>query len=123
MALPVALLLLSLVLLLFGLRSDAASVGLWPLWGPAGVMVGAAYVVLMLALVQRAPESTVHWVWWMALPVAAIALQIGGAYWTLKYTGTPANVSVQAQTMCFWRISLLAVPPVLVALWRSWDGE
>ena len=116
-AIPVALFLLSLVLVVYGLRSDAASIGAWALWGPASLMVAATYAVLVLALVQRAPESTVRTVWWIALPLLAIAIQLGGAYWTLAYSGPPVAVSWQTEAMCFWRISALGVPSVLLVLW------
>ena len=116
-AVPVALFLLSVVLVVYGLRSDSASIGGLALWGPAGLMMAAAYAVLMLALVQRAPESTVSRAWWIALPLLAIAIQIGGAYWTLVYSGPPVAVSWQTEAMCFWRISALGVPPVLLVLW------
>ena len=116
-AIPIALFLLSLVLVVYGLRSDAATIGGWALWGPASLMVGAAYAVLMLALVQRAPESTVSWAWWVALPLLAIAMQLGGTYWTLAYSGPPGAVSWQTEAMCFGRISALGVPPVILVLW------
>ena len=116
-AIPVAMFLLSLVLVVYGLRSDAASIGAWALWGPASLMVAATYAVLVLALVQRAPESTVRTVWWIALPLLAIAIQLGGAYWTLAYSGPPVAVSWQTEAMCFWRISALGVPSVLLVLW------
>lgn len=116
-AIPLALLLLSVVLLVYGLRSDAAAIDHWALWGPVSLMVLAAYVVLWVALVQRSPESTVSWVWWIALLLGAIALQVGGAYWTLSESGSASALSPQTEAMCFWRISVLAVPPVLVALW------
>ena len=92
-AIPIALFLLSLVLVVYGLRSDAASIGGWALWGPASLMVAAAYAVLVLALVQRAPESTVSRVWWVALPLLAIGMQLGGTYWTLAFSGPAAAVS------------------------------
>lgn len=114
---PLALFLLSLVLVVYGLRNDAAAISGWALWGPASLMVAAAYAVLMLALVQRAPESAVSRVWWIALPLLAIAIQLGGSYWTLAYSGPPAEVSRQMETMCFGRISALGVPPVLLVLW------
>ena len=81
------------------------------------MMVAATYAVLVLALVQRAPESTVRTVWWIALPLLAIAIQLGGAYWTLAYSGPPVAVSWQTEAMCFWRISALGVPSVLLVLW------
>ncbi|GMR24551.1 MAG: hypothetical protein BMS9Abin37_3108 [Acidobacteriota bacterium] len=114
---PVALFLLSLVLVVYGLRSDATTIGGWALWGPASLMVGAAYAVLMLALVQRAPESTVSRVWWVALPLLAIGTQLGGTYWTLAHSGPPAAVSWQTEAMCFVRISALGMPPVILVLW------
>lgn len=116
-AIPVALFLLSLVLVVYGLRSDAAAIGGWALWGPASLMVLAAYAVLMLALVQRAPESTVSRMWWVALPLLAIGMQLGGTYWTLAHSGPPADVSWQTEAMCFGRISALGVPPVILVLW------
>lgn len=116
-AIPVALFLLSLVLVVYGLRSDAATIGGWALWGPASLMVGAAYAVLMLALVQRAPESTVSRMWWVALPLLAIGLQLGGSYWTLAHSGLPGAVSWQTEAMCFGRITALGVPPVILVLW------
>ena len=116
-AIPMALFLLSLVLVVYGLRSDAASIGGWALWGPASLMVGAAYAVLTLALVQRAPESTVSRLWWVALPLLSIAIQLGGTYWTLAKSGPPVAVSWQTEAMCFGRISALGVPPVILALW------
>lgn len=116
-AAPVALLLLSIVLVVFGLRNDAESIGGWALWGPASLMVGAAYAILMVALVQRAPESTVSRGWWIALPLLAIAVQLGGAYWTFAYSAPPAPATVQTEAMCFWRITALGVPPVLLVLW------
>ena len=116
-AIPVALFLLSLVLIVYGLRSDAATIGGWALWGPASLMVGAAYAVLVLALVQRAPESTVSRVWWVALPLLAIGMQLGGTYWTLAFSGPAAAVSWQSEAMCFGRISALGVPPVILVLW------
>jgi len=116
-ALPVALFLLSVVLVVYGLRSDAASIGGWALWGPASLMVGAAYAVLMLALVQRAPESTVSRVWWLALPLLAIGIQLGGMYWTMAYSGPPVAINWQAEAMCFGRISALGMPPVILVLW------
>ncbi len=116
-AIPVALCLLSLVLVVYGLRNDASLIGGWALWGPASLMVGAAYAVLTLALVQRAPESTVSRLWWIALPLLAIAIQLGGTYWTLAYSGPPAAVSWQSESMCFGRISALGVPPVILVLW------
>ena len=116
-AIPIALFLLSLVLVVYGLRSDAASIGGWALWGPASLMVAAAYAVLVLALIQRAPESTVSRVWWVALPLLAIGMQLGGTYWTLAYSGPPAVVSWQSEAMCFGRISALGVPPVILVLW------
>lgn len=115
-ALPVALFLLSLVLVVYGLRNDAASINGLALWGPAGLMVAAAYGVLMLALVQRAPESTVSRMWWVTLPLVAIAIQLGSAYWTLTYTSPAVAVSWQTEAMCFWRISALGVVPVLAVL-------
>lgn len=116
-AIPVALFLLSLVLVVYGLRSDAATIGGWALWGPASLMVGAAYAVLMLALVQRAPESTVSRMWWVALPLLAIGLQLGGSYWTLAHSGLPGTVSWRTEAMCFGRITALGVPPVILVLW------
>lgn len=116
-AIPVALFLLSLVLVVYGLRSDAATIGGWALWGPASLMVGAAYAVLMLALVQRAPESTVSRMWWVALPLLAIGLQLGGSYWTLAHSGLPGAVSWRTEAMCFGRITALGVPPVILVLW------
>ena len=80
-------------------------------------MVAAAYGVLMLALVQRAPESTVNRAWWMALPLVAIAVQLGGAYWTFVHSAPTVAVSWQTEAMCFWRISSLGLPPVLLVLW------
>ena len=115
-ALPIALFLLSVVLIVYGLRSDAATIGTAPLWIPASLMVAGAYVVLVFALLQRAPESTVSWIWWVVLPLAAIGLQLGGAYWTLLHGAPPAAVSLREEAMCFFRISLLGVPPVLIAL-------
>lgn len=114
-AIPAALLLLSVVLIAYGLRADADAIGFWPVWGPASVMVAAAYVILVLALVQRAPESSMSRVWWIALPLAAIALQIGGAYWTHASSGSPE--AGPTSSVCFWHVSLLGVPPVLVVLW------
>ncbi len=114
---PVALLLLSVVLAVYGLRSDSAAIGGWALWGPATLMVVAAYVVLIMALTQRSPESTVSWMSWIVLPMGAVALQLGGAYWTLAYSGLAAPVTWQTEAMCFWRISILGVPPVLLVLW------
>ncbi len=116
-AIPVALFLLSLVLVVYGLRSDAAAIGGWALWGPASLMVLAAYAVLMLALVQRAPESTVSRMWWVALPLLAIGVQLGGTYWTLAHSGPAAAVSWQTEALCFGRISALGVPPVILVLW------
>lgn len=116
-AVPAALFLLSLVLVVYGLRSDAATIGGWALWGPASLMVGAAYAVLMLALVQRAPESTVSRMWWVALPLLAIGIQLGGSYWTLAHSAPPAAVSWQTEAMCFGRITALGVPPVILVLW------
>jgi hypothetical protein len=116
-AVPAALFLLSLVLVVYGLRSDAATIGGWALWGPASLMVGAAYAVLMLALVQRAPESTVSRMWWAALPLLAIGMQLVGSYWTLAYSAPQATVSWQTEAMCFGRITALGVPPVILVLW------
>ena len=116
-AIPVALFLLSLVLVVYGLRSDAAAIGGWALWGPASLMVLASYAVLVLALVQRAPESTVSRMWWVALPLLAIAMQLGGTYWTLAHSGPPADASWQTEALCFGRISALGVPPVILVLW------
>ena len=121
-ALPIAFLLLSLVLVVYGVRNDAPQIGIWPLWGPASMMVLAAYSILFLAFVQRAPESTVSWIWWVVLPLAAIALQIGGAYWTLQHSGGPPPADIRAESMCFWRISVLGVPPVLFTLWLLAKG-
>jgi hypothetical protein len=116
-AIPIALLLLSVVLVFYGLRSDAPTIGGWALWGPATLMVVASYVVLVMALTQRSPESTASWASWVALPIAAVAVQLGGAYWTLAYSGPTAPVSWQTEALCFWRISFLGVPPVLLVLW------
>ncbi len=116
--LPLSFLLLSVVLLVYGLREDAAGLGFWPLWGPASAMVIVAYVVIYLALVQRAPESTVSRPLWVALLVAAVAIQVGGAYLTLLSTGA-SGISVPSRTeaLCFARISFLSVPAILVVLW------
>jgi len=113
---PVALFLLSLVLIVYGLRSDAAEIGSAPLWVPASLMVASAYAVLVLALIQRAPEATVSWTWWVALPLAAIVFQVGGAYWTLTHGSVPPSVSWQVEAMCFWRVSALGLPPVILVL-------
>ncbi len=116
--LPLAFLLLSVVLLVYGLREDAAQLGFWPLWGPASAMVIVAYVVIYFALVQRAPESTVRWPRWVVLLVAAVAIQVGGAYLTLLSTGAPGmSVPLRTEALCFARISLLSVPTIFVVLW------
>jgi len=115
-ALPLGLFILSLVLVVYGVRSDAATIGPAALWVPASLMVAAAYIVLVFALFQRAPESTVSWVWWAVLPIGAIGIQLGGAYWTLSQSAPPTAVNWQDEAMCFLRISFLGVPPVLVAL-------
>ena len=115
-AFPVALFLLSFVLVVYGLRGDAAEIGTAPLWVPASLMVASAYAVLVLALIQRAPESTVSWTWWVALPLAAIVFQVGSAYWTLAHSGIPPSMRWQAEAMCFWRISILGLPPVILVL-------
>jgi hypothetical protein len=113
---PVALFLLSLVLMVYGLREDAAEIGSAPLWVPASLMVASAYAVLVLALIQRAPESTVSWTWWVVLPLAAMVFQIASAYWTLAHSGVPPSMGWQMEAMCFWRISILGLPPVILVL-------
>lgn len=115
--LPVGLFLLSIVLIAYGVRSDAAAIGPSALWGPATLMLAAAYGVLMLALVHRVPESTVSRGWWITLPLAAIAVQLGGAYWTLAFSGPAGAVSWQTEAICFWSILALGTPPVLIVLW------
>jgi hypothetical protein len=117
-AIPTALVLLSLLLLFYGIRSDAAAIGLWPLWGPVALMVGVAYGILYLAMKQRAPESMTSWVVWAMAPIAAVALQVGGAAVTLGATGPdPASVPWRAEIWCSWRIALLALPALLLVLW------
>ena len=70
----------------------------------------------------RAPEFTVSWVWWLSLPLVAVAVQIGSAYWTFLH-GSPLHaVAWQSQAMCFWRISILGLSPVLVVLWLVSKG-
>ena len=115
-AFPVALFSLRLVLMVFGLRGDAAEIGATPLWIPASLMVGSAYAVLVLALIQQAPESTVSWAWWVALPLVAIVFQVGSAYWTLAHSGFGPSMRWQMEAMCFWRISILGLPPVILVL-------
>ncbi len=115
-ALPLVVATLSLVLVYFGLRSDAEAIGPWPLWGPATLMILAAYGALVMALAQRSPETTVSWVWWTALPVAVVGLQLGGAYWTYLQSQPPL-AGGQSEAMCFWRVSLLGLPSVLIVLW------
>ncbi len=116
--LPLAFLLVSVVLLVYGLRADAALLGFWPLWGPASAMVLVAYVVIYFALVQRAPESTVSWARWVVLLLAALAIQVGGAHLTSLSTGAPGmSVPLRAEALCFARISWLSVPTILVVLW------
>lgn len=117
-AIPMAVLLATLLLLVYGIRSDAAALGFWPLWGPVALMVGAAYGILYLAMRQRAPESSSSWAVWALAPFAAIALQIAGALVTLRASGPdPTSVPWRAQILCSWRISLLALPPLLLVLW------
>ncbi len=116
--LPLAVLVLSVVLQLYGLREDAAQLGFWPLWGPASAMVVAGYIVIYFALIQRAPESTVSWPRWVALLIAAVAIQLGGAYLTLLSTGAPGmSAPFRTEVLCFARISLLSLPTILVVLW------
>ncbi len=115
--LPLGLFLLSVVLLVLGLREDAPVIGAWPLWGPPSLLIGAAYGILVLALVQRAPESTTSWVWWAILPLVALGIQIGGAYWTLHYSGGLVVAEWQMEARCFLGISLLGVPTLLLVLW------
>ena len=119
---PIAVLLMTLVLVGYGLRSDGDTLGFWELWGPAGLMVAAAYTLLVLALAQRSPGTTLAWGWWIGLPIVAIGLQIGGAYWTFLAAGPPPDVRWLDEAMCFGRIALLGLPPVLLALWMLSRG-
>lgn len=116
--LPLAILILSVVLLVYGLRDDAGQLGFLPLWGPAGLMVVTAYTVIYFALVQRAPESTVSWPRWVSLIAVAVGIQVGGAYLTLLSAGPPGMPAPsRTEALCFARISLLSVPTILVVLW------
>jgi hypothetical protein len=114
--LPLGLAILGVVLAVFGLRGDASRLGAWTLWGPSGILVATAYVLLLLALIQRAPESKTSWLWWASLPLVAIAIQIGGAYWTLHYAGREAGPGWPAEAVCFLGISMLSLPTLLIGL-------
>lgn len=116
-AIPIAVFLLSIVLVVYGLRGDAPALGLWPVWGPAIAMVAVAYGVLTLALAQRTPGSTVSWIWWTLMPLMAIVVQLGGAHYTLVHAGPGGAAEWHMEAMCFWRISLLGIPPVILVLW------
>jgi len=121
-AIPLTVFLLSLVLVIFGLRTDAPTIGTWALWGPATAMIAVAYGALVLALAQRSPETTVSWLWWTVLPVVAMAFQLAGAYWTYTNSAPLGPVGWRTEAMCFGRISLLGLPPVLAVLWLLSKG-
>lgn len=116
-AIPVAIFLLSFVLVVYGIRNDAGELGFWPLWGPAAAMVAVAYGILVLALTQRAPEASTSWMGFVLLPALAVLLQIGTAYWTQRFAAAPPPVAWDRQAVCFGRIAFLGLPPVLLALW------
>lgn len=116
--LPLGLFVASIVLVVYGLRGDAAGLGLWPLWGPAFAMVAAAYALVVLALRERIPGASASRVWWVALPVGAIVLQLASALYTYGYAGPSSSaVSWGRKSVCLWHIPLLALPAVLVVLW------
>jgi hypothetical protein len=120
--LPLAVLLLVWLVLQYGLRTDASSLGLG-LFGPSAILIGAAYAIVVLSLVQRAPESTLSWVFWLLVPLAAASLQIAGGLVTLSASGPdPEGIPWQAQALCFVRISLMSAPPVVFLLWLLSHG-
>ena len=115
---PLALFTLSVVLIRFGARADVAEIDFWTLWGPAGVMLFAAYIILGLALRQRAPEASLGWTLWLLLPAAAIAFQIGGFWLSYQIAPHPLpDAMAGSGANCFRNISFVAVPPVLAVLW------
>lgn len=116
--LPLGIFVASIVLVGYGLRADAAVLGTWPLWGPPFAMAAAAYVLVVLALRERIPGASASWIWWVTLPVLAIAVQLGGAFYTFRHAPpTDPAVAWSRQSVCLWHISLLALPSVLVVLW------
>jgi hypothetical protein len=114
---PLSLLLLGLLLALYGLRSDAGAIGLWPLWSPAALMVAAAYGIFYVSLVQRSPESTVSPVVWGSVALVAAALQLGGAHAARAAGATdPVGMPLASEALCSLRLAILGVPALLVAL-------
>jgi hypothetical protein len=119
---PLAVLLLVWLVLQYGLRADASSLGL-SLFGPTAVLIVAAYAIVLLSLLQRAPESTMNWIWWLLVPLAAASLEIAGGLFTLTASGPdPTGVPWHAQALCFVRISLMSAPPALFVLWLLSHG-
>lgn len=116
--LPVGLFVASIVLVLYGSRSDAAVLGLWPLLGPAFAMVAAAYALMVVALRERVPGASASRLWWVTLPLAAMLVHLGGALYTFRYTGPTADaVAWSRQSVCLGHIALLGLPAVLAVFW------
>jgi hypothetical protein len=118
------LVLIGLVILLTGLRSDSDLLGPWIVWGFPAVQLLAAYAMVTLALRLTIPGSSgsVSFLSFLALLGIAIHLMISGVMFYLSPTHVEANREVGLALFCFATTFVLSLIPSLLVIYAARQG-
>ncbi len=116
---PYALAGLGVLLLSLGLRRDAQELGPEILWGLAVLEFLAAYLIVFVALRQAVPGNTTSPRVWVGLPLLALALQSGVAWWSYQSSPLPVppGQTLRYGMACFGLMSVFGLVPLALSLW------
>jgi hypothetical protein len=114
---PAFLFMLALVLTVFGLRSDYASLGAWGSWGLSLLELAIAFVLIRLALQMVIPGSTpsITIVFSAGLIAIIFHLLVAGISFELSPVYLPEGREWALTLICFFTIFLLGILPLSVA--------
>ncbi len=116
--------LIGLVVMLPGLRSDSELLGPWIVWGFPVVQLLAAYAMVALALRLTIPGSSVSasFLSFLALLGIAIHLGLSGIVFRLSPTHVEVNREVDLAILCFVTTLVLSLMPSIFVIFVARQG-
>jgi hypothetical protein len=118
--LPAGILLLALQPLIYGLRNDAAVLGLFRLWGLSAAQSLFGLLFIAAALREAVPGRTLPRARLLFVLGALVSVAVTFLTWESSATVVPPGRVALYWTVCFTRPVLIGLPVMAIALALAW---